>query len=189
MLSEGEQIIAKVTTILDRLGISYLIGGSVASGIHGVYRYTNDIDIVADIPVEKIHLLAAALGDFYADSDTMIDAIQSRTSFSIIHLELMIKVDIFLKANEDWTDEVWRRRTLTPISTDGTLRAYLPSPEDAILQKIRWFQLGGGASDRQWSDVLGMLKMRSGTLDYDYMKEWAAHLNLSQLLDTAMGMA
>jgi len=189
MLTEPEQIIEIVTAIFDRLGITYMIGGSVASGIHGVYRYTNDIDVVADISKEKITPLAAALKDFYADEETILDAVETTSSFSIIHLELMIKVDVFIKEHDAWADEVWRRRQFAPVSGDGTLNAYLPSPEDAILQKLRWFQLGGGVSDRQWRDILGILNMQTNNLDFPYMREWAVPLNILPLLEKAVGMA
>jgi hypothetical protein len=186
MLTEAEQIIEIVTGIFDDLGISYMIGGSVASSVHGVFRYTNDIDFVADISAGDVGPLVAAFKDFYADDEMITDAVETRSSFSVLQLELMIKVDVFIKANDDWTDEVWRRREFDEVSVDGTVSAYLPSAEDAILQKIRWFQLGGGVSDRQWSDILGVLKMRAEKLDYTYLREWAARLGLSDLLDRAI---
>ncbi len=187
MLSEAELVLEVVAAIFDRLGIAYMVGGSVASGIHGVYRYTNDIDFVADIPEEKVTALAATLNGFYADEEMILDAVETNSSFSIIHLEWMIKVDVFIKAHDGWTDELWRRRQLIPVSVDGTLKAYLPSPEDAILQKLRWFEMGGGVSDRQWSDILGMLRVQEDRLDSDYLRKWARRLSLSEYLDNAIG--
>lgn len=189
MLTETERIIEIVAAIFDRLSITYLIGGSVASGIHGVYRYTNDIDFVADIPIEKVTPLVGALKDFYADDEMILDAVETNTSFSILHLELMIKVDVFLKEHDAWSDEVWRRREFAEVSTDGEVKAFLPSSEDAILQKIRWFVLGNGVSDRQWGDILGMLKARANKLDYAYLRAWASRLGLLDLLEKAMGAA
>ena len=189
VLTEAEQVIEIVTSIFDRLDISYLVGGSVASGIHGVYRYTNDVDVVADISADKVEALAAAFAGFYADEEMIRDGVKTATSFSVIHLGFMIKVDVFLKVDDEWTNEVWQRRQFVPISSDGSLKVYLPSAEDAILQKLRWFQMGGGVSDRQWGDVLGMLKTGAGNLDYAYMREWAPPLGLVPLLEKAVGMA
>ena len=189
MLTEIEQIIKTMSEILDRLGITYMIGGSVASGIHGIYRYTNDIDFVADIKLADVAALKEAFHEFYADEDMVREAIETQSSFSILHLQLMIKADVFIKANDDWTDEVWKRRQQIPISMDGSVKAYLPSPEDAILQKLRWFRMGGSVSDRQWSDILGMLKIRAGHLDHAYLRLWAAHLELSDLLEKAVESA
>src|SRR5262245_53705535 len=121
MLSEAEQVIEIVTGIFDQLDIAYMIGGSVASGIHGVYRSTNDIDFVADIHRAKVTALVTALQDFYADEEMILDAVETNSSFSILHLEMMTKVDIFMKANDDWTNALWNRRQFTPVSVDGTL--------------------------------------------------------------------
>jgi hypothetical protein len=58
-----------------------------------------------------------------------------------------------------------------------------------VEQKIRWFQLGGGVSDRQWSDILGMLKMQAENLDYGYLREWSPRLGLSEALEKAIRMS
>ena len=189
MLIEGAKVIEIVVSIFERLGISYLIGGSIASGVHGIYRYTNDIDFVADIHLPHVPSLLEALHDFYADEDMIRDAIETRSSFSILHLQIMTKVDVFIKADDAWTNQVWKRRKYLPVSSDGSVSAYLPSPEDAVLQKLRWFQMGGGVSDRQWSDILGMLKMRSGTLDRDYLRQWAHAIGVADLLEKALQMS
>ncbi|HLJ56081.1 MAG TPA: hypothetical protein VKT77_13660 [Chthonomonadaceae bacterium] len=190
MLSEPEQILQVVINVFDQLAIEYLVGGSVASGVYGVYRFTNDIDMVASITEAKVPALVAALNAFYADNEMIADAVDTNSSFSILHLDLMIKVDVFLKANDDWADEVWKRRQLLPVSADGALRAFLPSAEDAILQKLRWFQMGGGVSDRQWGDVLGMLRVQgAGSLDAGYLRFWAARIGVSGLLDRALANA
>ena len=189
MLADIEVLIQTVTGVLDSLHITYLVGGSVASGIYGTYRFTNDLDIVADIRMEDVVPLLAALSGFHADEEMMRDAVSLATAFSIIHLELMVKVDIFVKANDPWTIEVWSRRRRLPLFGEQGILVNLPSPEDMIIQKIRWFQMGGGVSDRQWGDILGMLKTQGDQLDETYLRKWATALGLSDLLEKAIGMA
>ena len=63
--------------------------------------------------------------------------------------------------------------------------AYFASPEDTILAKLDWFHMGGDVSERQWRDVLGILKVRAGDLDLDYLRKWAGTLNLSELFEKA----
>ena len=77
--------------------------------------------------------------------------------------------------------------TWSPISLENW--SYLPSPEDAILQKIRWFERSGRVSDRQWSDVVGMLNAQGKRIDFAYMRDWAVKLGLSELLERAIGAA
>ena len=45
-------VLSLVTAALDTLGIRYALVGSFASSIHGLYRATADIDILADIKGE-----------------------------------------------------------------------------------------------------------------------------------------
>ena len=56
------------------------------------------------------------------------------------------------------------------------------SAEDIVLQKLRWFRKGGGISDSQWNDLLSVLKVHAHTLDYDYLRHWAAELGVDDLL-------
>jgi hypothetical protein len=69
---------------------------------------------------------------------------------------------------------------------DETVRVYLSSPEDVILHKLEWYRLGGGVSDRQWGDVLGVLKVQGEALDFGYLRQWAGELGLTELLAAAL---
>ena len=120
----------------------------------------------------------------------MLDAIKSQSSFNIIHLNTGFKADIFIAKSDAWTEEeAARRRSAELISGDATTRVYLSSPEDLILQKLRWFRLGGEVSDRQWLDVQKVLKTQKDVFEYDYMKYWAQELGLMTLLEQAMEAA
>jgi hypothetical protein len=176
-----------VTRILEELGVPYLIGGSVASIIHGEPRLTNDIDLVADIREEHVSQLVAALEtDFYIDDRAIRRAIRERNSFNILYLETMYKVDIFIPRGDEWSREQMRLREGKNLveGDDSTVRL-VSNPETTVLQKLWWFRRGNEVSDRQWRDVLGVLKVQSDRLDYDYLKHWAARLFISDLLEKA----
>ena len=68
---------------------------------------------------------------------------------------------------------------------DGTVTIRFASAEDTLLHKLVWYRLGNEVSDRQWGDVLGVLKVQSGSLDRDYLELWARLLNVSDLLGRA----
>ena len=55
-----------------------------------------------------------------------------------------------------------------------------------MLAKLQWYRDGGGVSDRQWNDVLGVLKVQGATLDRAYLEEWARELGLTDLLRRAL---
>ena len=182
------ETILKVTQAFDSLGIRYLIGGSVASMVHGIPRLTRDVDFAAEIRPEHVAPLVRALeGEFYIDAEMIRDAIRHNASFNVIHLETMDKADVFVFQPTAWGEAQMERRrleTLDPAQPEATV--YFSGPEDNILNKLQWYRMGGGVSDRQWNDVLGVLKVQAGALDLDYLRHWAAELGLTDLLDRAL---
>ncbi len=180
-----------VTRILEELDVPYLIGGSVASIIHGEPRLTNDIDLVADIREEQIPQLVAALEtDFYVDDKAIRRAIRERKSFNILYLKTMYKVDIFIPRGDEWSREQMRlREGKNLVDGDSSTVRLVSNPETTLLQKLWWFRLGNEVSDRQWRDALGILKIKADRLDYDYLKHWAARLAVSDLLEKAVADA
>ena len=186
MQREVTRIIEQLTQTFDSLGVDYMIGGSVASSIRGIYRYTNDVDIVAALREEHIAPFVATLeNDYYVDADMIRDALQEKSSFNVIQLETMTKADIFIKQDSAWTDAEWKRKSREQIGEDTPLSVFVASAEDMILQKLRWYRLGGGVSDRQWNDITGMLKVHTPELDYAYLRTWAENLELTDLLAQA----
>jgi hypothetical protein len=188
MLAEPIAVTLQVVKILEQLGIPYAIGGSLASATHGVIRSTLDADIVADLRFEHAKPLAIALKDnFYADLDMIEQAIQRRSSFNLLHLNTMFKVDVFVAKPNPFDQAQLRRRQLQQIGAEAEEQAYVLSPEDTILTKLDWYRLGGGVSDRQWQDILGVLKAQDQRLDYTYMRQMAIQMGLDELLQKALG--
>jgi hypothetical protein len=184
---EATRITLLVTQTLERLGIPYAVGGSLASSLHGVMRSTLDVDIVADMQAEHIRPLVEALSkEFYADAEMMRDAIEHQSSFNLIHYETAFKVDIFIRKSRPFDQMQLNRRRLSIIANDPEESVYVTSPEDTILAKLEWYRMGGEVSDRQWRDILGVLKTRAGELDLEYLRKWAAELNVRDLLERAL---
>jgi len=187
MQSESTRITLFVTQVFERLGIRYAVGGSFASSLHGVMRSTLDVDIVADMRLEHIAPLVEALSpDFYADDEMMKDAITHHSSFNLIHYETAFKVDVFIRKERAFDQAQLERRALAVIGMDPETSLYITSPEDTILAKLEWYRMGGEVSDRQWRDILGVLKTRAGELDLPYMRLSAVTLNVTDLLDRAL---
>jgi hypothetical protein len=187
LLAEPIQIALKVGATLDGLGIPWIVGGSLASSIHGVPRATQDIDLVAEIRRGHTKSLASALeAEFYVDEDAVLDAVLRRASFNLVHLDTMTKVDVFVPKGDPLSTAQIRRRQFVQVG--ATARESLPvlSPEDVILQKLRWYDAGQRISERQWRDVLGVLKVRAGTLDAGYLRQQATDAGLGDLLQQAL---
>ena len=190
MQGEATRITLFVTQTLEQLGIPYAVGGSLASSLHGVMRSTLDVDIVADMRLEHIPPLVSALSqEFYADDEMMRDAIEHHSSFNLIHYETAFKVDIFIRKARAFDQMQLDRRKTSIISTEPEQSVYVTSPEDTILAKLEWYRMGGEVSDRQWRDILGVMKTRAGELDLDYLKKWAKDLKVADLLERALSEA
>jgi len=185
ILGEPLQITKQIADIFQDIKIHYMIGGSLASSLYGIPRATQDIDIIADIKPDKVKELVNILKkDFYIDDDMIKDALSHCTSFNIIHLETMFKIDIFILKQDQASKEEMSRRKSYRISEKQNL--YLTSAEDIIIHKLHWYELGDRVSDRQWTDVIGVLKVQGKRLNYDYLKKAANRMNVSELLIQAI---
>ncbi len=187
MLAEQIAVVMQVIDALDGLGIRYAIGGSFASAVYGVMRATMDADLVVDLALPDVEPLAGALiGDFYADAESMREAVQQRSSFNLIHLGTMFKVDVFVAKTRAFDRSQLARRRLVLLSEEPQRQAYVASAEDTILAKLEWYRMGGEVSERQWRDVLGVLLVQGERLDLGYLEKMATHIGVLDLLKQAL---
>ncbi len=184
------EVLLSVAQALDELEIPYLVVGSIASSMFGFSRATNDVDIVADIKIENAPQLFAALKDaFYIDEQALRRAILNRRSFNAIHFESLFKVDVYLASADEFGQQQINRRRPETLLPDISQQIYFATPEDTILAKLRWYRQGGEVSERQLTDVRGIIKVQGGRLDLLYLREWADKLLLRELLEKALAEA
>ena len=177
----------QVLDALDRLGIRHHLGGSYASSVHGVPRQTRDADLVVDLHSQAVPLLADALrSTFYLDEERMQQAVARRSSVNLIHLATGFKIDLFVKGDRPFDESELGRSRLADLPGVHGRQAPVKSAEDTILRKLAWFAEGGGTSERQWLDVLGILKVQRGALDQEYLARWSRELGVRELLERAM---
>jgi hypothetical protein len=185
--SEVFDVTRKVAAAFEVAGIRYFLGGSVASALYGEARSTRDVDLVAAmLPAHVEPFVAALRGEFYADPQAIADAVANRRSFNVIHLDTMVKADIFVFRADPFGRSQFARRVGKQLSPDHPASIYVASAEDTVLAKLQWYREGGAVSDRQWNDVLGVLKVQGPALDRAYLREWARELQVTDLLDRAL---
>jgi hypothetical protein len=186
MQNEPIEVTLKVTAVLEKLGVPYLIGGSLASTLYGMVRTTQDSDIITAMTAAHIQPFVAALQDeFFMDDEMIVESVQRNSSFNIIHRDSMFKVDIFIPRPRPYLQSQFNRAREQTFSLETEVTARFASPEDVILSKLEWYRIGGEVSERQWRDVLGVLKTRAGELDLDYLQQWANELKVSDILERA----
>ncbi|HAE58080.1 MAG TPA: hypothetical protein DCG54_00860 [Anaerolineae bacterium] len=187
MQNEPVEVTLKVTGIFERLGVPYLIGGSLASTLYGMVRTTQDSDIVAEMRIEHLQPFVSALqNEFYVDDEMIAEAIQQNSSFNIIHRESFFKVDVFIPRPRPYLQSQLARAQKQTFTFETEVSAKFASPEDTVLSKLEWYRLGGEVSDRQWRDILGVLKTRAGELDLAYLRQWAKELKVNDLLERVL---
>jgi len=187
MQGDSIRVMLLVTDVLKNMGILYAVGGSLSSSVHGIMRSTLDVDIIADLRLEHIPSFMAALSPvFYADDEMMQDAITHHSSFNLIHYETAFKVDIFIPKERIFDRLQLERRIASVVAEEPEHSVYVTSPEDIILSKLEWYRMGGEVSDRQWRDILGVVKMKSDQLDLTYLRRLAKELAVQDLLERVL---
>ena len=176
-----------VVEALEQLRVPYHIGGSVASSLNGIPRLTIDVDLVTNLKLEHVRPLVKLLEkDYYIDEDAVRDAIRRRSSFNVNSPRIQCsKVDVFIAKTRVFDQEEFRRVQLKTLEGSGR-SFYVASPEGTILNKLEWYRMGGEVSDRQWNDILGVLKVQDTNLDMTYLQRWATALKVSDLLARAL---
>ncbi|MCP3996885.1 MAG: hypothetical protein GY722_17750 [bacterium] len=176
-----------VAQVLEALQVQYLVGGSLASSISGEPRATLDVDMVVALSDDKVAPLVDALGqEFHADTEAIRRAIREKSSANLIHLGTSIKVDLFIMGGSPIDRAQMNRRQRFKVSTDPDCFLYFYTPEDILLQKLRWYRMGNEASDRQWRDTLGIVVVQGDALDVAYLRRGAELLGVSDLLERAL---
>lgn len=185
-MSTPAEAFVQVVAAFGRLAIPYLVGGSVASSVHGISRPTMNVDVVAALrPADADRLVAALGAEFYADAETMREAIGRGLAFNLIHYRSTFKIDVFPLGGDEYSRQAFDRRQIQRSRSfgPGPMECSVAAPEDVILRKLEWYRAGGESSERQWNDLRGVVKVRGAGLDTAYLRKWAPALGVADLLD------
>jgi hypothetical protein len=175
-----------LVSVLDDLGLAYAVGGSLASSMYGEPRATHDVDLLIDLPPAKLPALLGRLtGEFYVSEDAARRAIETHTSFNLVHLASGHKLDLFVAGSSPLDVLQLETSRLGPVM-QGAPPVRVTAPAVIVLRKLSWYRSGGETSERQWRDVVGMLRVQGPALSLDDVRELADELGLSDLLDRAI---
>ena len=187
MILEPFQVALSVADALEHCGVPYVVGGSLASSVSGEPRSTLDIDLVVAMTEADVEPFLATLGgSFQADDHGLRRAVRQRSSVNLFHRATATKVDLFIAGGSPLDRQAMRRRMRLQVASSPDRFLYVYTPEDILLQKLRWYRLGGEVSDRQWRDVLGIVLVQERRLDEEYLRDGADLLDVTDLLDRAL---
>lgn len=186
MLDDPISFAYQLAIIFDQLSIPYYVGGSVASSIHGEIRFTTDLDLAVYLLPQQKELFIKTLTNelFYISNEAVEQAINRQiSSFNII--KNSEKADIFLvDIRNNFQNSVMNRRQKIVIP-DKDDNIYICSAEDIILQKLLRYRVADNQSQKQWRDILGVLKVQNNRLDFTYLWEWGENLGILEQLNQA----
>jgi hypothetical protein len=184
VLGEFLEALLPITDRLSALSIAHYIGGSFASSTYGAVRATNDVDIATDLRQIQVPAFLRGLeSTYYLDEDAAAEATSSHRSFNLVHLATAIKIDIFCPVPTPFQLEAFRRakpHALDPRRPEQTFM--LATPEDVILTKLCWYDLGGRVAEMQLRDIVGIIRVQK-TLDIGYLRRWAPTLGIADTLE------
>jgi len=179
---------AEVFGVLESLQIPYLVGGSFASSAWGQPRQTNDLDIAVQIDESHVDAVVQAfLKDYMVSGDEIRRTLAEREeyrSFQLFHMDVGFKVDVFVPHIDAYRASEFARAKRIEFAPG--ISAVCSAPENVVIQKLRWYELGNRVSDRQWNDIVQVLEIQKGRLDEEYMFKWARHFEVDELLREAM---
>lgn len=185
-MKQGEDAVAILLDALNELGLDYMVVGSFSSNRYGVPRATKDADFVLKIAAADRERLYAALPEsFKVDPQVGFEMVTGTWRQIIQVPSIPFAIELF-ELSRDSHDELRfsRRRRLTLLSRD----AWLPTPEDVIVQKLRWCV--GGRRSKDFDDAVAVMAVQGRrVLDWPYIEKWCAEHGTLEVLTQAKAEA
>ncbi len=175
---EQAELLRHVVEVLEEQGITYLLVGSLASGVYGEPRFTNDIDVVLELRLDQVARLCEAFpaSDYYVSEKAAREAVASGGQFNVIHPTSGNKIDFMIARQDAWGRSQITRRRLEQILPDRS--GYAAAPEDVIIGKLWYYHEGG--SEKHLRDIAAMLQVSGDEIDQQYVHHWTQQLGLTE---------
>lgn len=175
---QPDDLLRYVRDVCNRLKLSYFVVGSTATITYGEPRFTNDIDVVVDLPAAQVKVFCQEFpsDEFYISEAAVADAVRRCFQFNVKHPSSGLKVDFMVLSDSAYDQSRRVRCRELPVLEDGNVR-FAP-PEDVILKKLVYYRNGG--SDKHLRDIDSVLRIQGDRIDRGYIEKWASELQVEQ---------
>lgn len=175
VIPSESDILQDIVKRLEAPNIAYMISGSIAANIYGQSRSTRDVDIIIELSASKEERFIQAFStDFYVDSEMIRTELTRKGMFNIIHMQGMLKVDFFIRKDEEYRKHEFQRRQWKRLNS---FEGYIVSLEDLILSKLVWAR--ENQSELHLRDVRLLSETNRQNLDLEYLRAWAKYLDIT----------
>ncbi|MFL5329270.1 MAG: nucleotidyltransferase [Gemmataceae bacterium] len=172
----SDEAIVKVIQTLESLGIPYMLVGSLSSSTYGMPRSSQDADVLVSFENNAVvrHLVDHLGPEFHFDLQMTFEGVTATHRHEAVVKETQFKIEFFHVGEDPYDLERFQRRVRLEIKYGP---AWLPTPEDVIVNKLRW------ARSKDQADIKDVIAVRGKFLDWNYIYSWADRHNTRELLD------
>ncbi|MBX3741874.1 MAG: hypothetical protein KF712_12830 [Akkermansiaceae bacterium] len=164
----------------------YMVVGSYSSNFFGIPRSTKDADVVVHLPPERWVELPGILPDGIDLDDQMSFEMVTSTRREILRVAGSIfEIELFRLSDDPHDRSRFSRRRKEEIFPGECV--YLPTPEDVIVQKLRW--AASAKRPKDFSDTVAVMQVQGTGLDWNYIEEWCGKHGTLNLMQEAMSEA
>jgi hypothetical protein len=159
---------------LNASGIPYLLAGSFSSSYYGVPRSSKDADFVIHLAERSIAQLEAHLPVvFKLDRQMQFEGVTSTYKNVVTVQGTAFTIELFRLSQDAHDQQRFQRR----VNVDfGGRQVFLPTAEDVIVTKLRWYR------GKDLDDIRGVISVQQA-LDWNYIHQWCDQHGTRALLD------
>jgi hypothetical protein len=177
------EVALAVVKALEGAKIPYMVVGSFSSNAYGIPRSTKDADFVVQLGNAPLSgLLKRLPAGFRLDPQIGFETITGTTRYRMHFEALTFMVEFFELSDDPHDQSRFQRRRETMAYG---VPAFLPSPEDVVIMKLRWSKQGKRTKDIE--DVQSVLAVQAGKLDMGYIRGWCDVHGTRELLEKTLG--
>lgn len=180
---DGFEATQKVIETAERLGLGYMLVGGLSSMAYGIPRATKDADLVMAVGPKDLDLLAEELGgEFTLDPQGTFEMVTGTLRHHLRVTDTSFEIELFLLSSDPHDQSRYERRVPVQLDHLNGVVASIPTAEDVIIMKLRWYQIAQRGKDRE--DIRDVLAVQGDdAFDWEYIHRWTAEHGTRELLD------